>query len=260
MAPRPERLDASPREKIWGSRTLSPWFPDSEKEIGEVWFTRTQALPVLVKFLFTTQKLSVQVHPGGGSGKTEMWHILRADSGAAIALGPREPVSAEQLRKASETGEIVDLLRWFPVAPGETYFIPAGTVHAIGEGISLCEIQQNSDVTYRLYDYGRDRELHLEEALAVAHLEPHPGKTGANVACDYFATELLELDGPSCHQPREWELLAILEGEGTYGEDRFRAGEVWYVPAGAASAWIRPDSRARLFRIWVPESPKPKET
>jgi mannose-6-phosphate isomerase len=256
MEPRPERLNASHHEKVWGSRKLSPWFPDSEKDIGEVWYTREQPLPVLVKLLFTTQKLSVQVHPGGDTGKTEMWHILRAEPGAAIALGPREPVSAEQVRKASETGQIVDLLRWFAVSRGETYFIPAGTIHAIGAGITLCEIQQNADVTYRLYDYGRNRGLHLDESLAVAHLEPHPGKTDANVACEYFATEMLQLDGPSCHQPREWELLVVLEGQGTYGDQQFRAGEVWYVPAGAPSAWIRPEKQACVYRVWVPSPPK----
>lgn len=256
MDPRPERLNASLHEKVWGSRQLSPWFPDAEKNIGEVWYTREPPLPVLVKLLFTTGRLSVQVHPGGESGKTEMWHILRAEPGAAIAMGPKEPMSPEQLRNASETGEIVDLLRWFEVSAGDTYFIPAGTIHAIGEGITLCEIQQNSDTTYRLFDYGRNRGLHLEESLTVANLEPHPGKTDPNVTCEYFATEMLDLDGPSCHQPREWELLAILEGQGTYGDEQFRAGEVWYVPAGAPSAWLRTEGHARIYRIWVPSSPK----
>jgi mannose-6-phosphate isomerase len=162
-----------------------------------------------------------------------MWHILRAEPGAVIALGPRNAVSLEQVRRSSETGEIMDLLRWFPVAPGETYFIPAGTIHAIGAGITLCEVQQNSDITYRLYDYGRDRPLHLEKGLQVAHLEPHPGKSDESVACEYFCAEPMLLDGPVCHQPREWEMLAIVEGRGTYGEEPFRSGEVWYVPAGA---------------------------
>ncbi len=255
MLQRPERLAASFHEKVWGSTKLSPWFPDADRKIGEVWFTASERLPLLVKFLFTTENLSIQVHPGGAEGKNEMWHILAAEPGASIALGPRLPLSAEELRRAAETGEVVDLLRWFPVAPGETYFVPAGTVHAIGGGITLCEIQQNCDVTYRLYDYGRGRELHLDESIAAGSLEPHPGRSERDVACEYFGTELLDLDGPSCHQPREWELLTIVEGQGTYGDERFRAGEVWYVPSGAPSAWIRPEGRARIIRAWVPAPP-----
>src|SRR5688572_11533186 len=152
MTQRPERLVASFHEKVWGSTKLSPWFPNSDRKIGEVWFTATERLPLLVKFLFTTENLSIQVHPGGAAEKNEMWHILGAEPGASIALGPRRPISVEELRRAAETGEVVDLLHWFPVAAGETYFVPAGTLHAIGGGITLCEIQQNCDVTYRLYD------------------------------------------------------------------------------------------------------------
>src|SRR5205809_6708694 len=106
-----------------------------------------------------------------------MWYILRAEPGAQIALGFREPSSRERMREAAQSGEIESLLRWFPVKPGETYFAPAGTVHAIGAGIALCEIQQNSDITYRLYDYGRPRELHMDRGVAAADLEAwrHPG-------------------------------------------------------------------------------------
>ncbi len=136
-------------------------------------------MPLLVKFLFTSDNLSVQVHPNdeyaakhheGSRGKTEMWHILRAEPGAKIAFGVRVPVTKEELRTAAESGAIVDLLNWIPVRPGETYFIPAGTVHAIGGGLVICEVQQLSDVTYRLYDYkrvdkdGKERELHLDHS------------------------------------------------------------------------------------------------
>src|SRR5262249_46670605 len=146
------------------------------RKIGEVWFS-TPELPILVKFLFTTENLSVQVHPSGecGVGKTEMWHILRAAEGASIALGFRDTVTPAWARAAAESGEILEMLRWYPVRAGETYFTPAGTVHAIGAGIALCEIQQHSDITYRLYDYGRPRELHLEEGLAVSDFGTHPG-------------------------------------------------------------------------------------
>ena len=128
---RPVRLKATFQEKIWGSTNLEPWFPRSDKKIGEVWFTAESAIPVLVKFLFTSDKLSVQVHPAGAQGKTEMWHILRAEPGSQIALGFREPVSRERLREAARSGEIERLLHWVPVSAGETYFTPARTVHAI---------------------------------------------------------------------------------------------------------------------------------
>ena len=127
-------------------------------------------MPLLVKLLFTSDNLSVQVHPGdayarehhNSRGKTEMWHILRAEPEAKIALGLRERVTPERLREAAQSGEIMELLNWVPARPGDTFFVPAGTIHAIGGGLALCEMQQHSDITYRLYDYGRPRELHLE--------------------------------------------------------------------------------------------------
>ena len=132
-----------------------------------------------MKLLFTSERLSVQVHPDDGEdgprGKTEMWHILRAEPGATIALGFREPITRERLRGIRRSGEIEQLVHWIPVQAGETYFTPAHTVHAIGGGIVLCEIQQISDVTYRLYDYGRPRELHLDKAAPISDLGAHPG-------------------------------------------------------------------------------------
>src|SRR5450432_1330623 len=113
---KPVRLTPSLREKVWGKTCLSPWFPDSVKPIGETWYLAEQALPLLVKMLFTAERLSVQVHPADGEdgpmGKTEMWHILEAEPGASIALGFREPLSREKLRESTRTGEIEELLRW----------------------------------------------------------------------------------------------------------------------------------------------------
>ncbi len=171
------RLTPSFREKVWGATRLGPWFPDSDRKIGEVWFEgpfgNDADLPLLVKFIFTTEKLSVQVHPEDeyaglhhqSRGKTEMWHILAAEPGAQIAAGFRESITPEQFREAALSGAIEQELQWFDARPGDTFFIPAGTVHAIGPGLALCEIQQNSDVTYRLYDYGRPRELHLAHGV-----------------------------------------------------------------------------------------------
>ncbi len=118
-------------------------------------------LPLLIKFLFTTEALvRFRCIP---EGKTEMWHILAAEPGAKIAAGFRVPITEQKLRESAVSGEIEELLEWFEARPGDTFFIPAGTVNAIGAGLTLCEIQQWSDVTYRLFDYGRPREMHLDE-------------------------------------------------------------------------------------------------
>ncbi len=206
--------------KVWGSKRLEPLFANSEEKIGEVWFEGLPDLPLLIKFLFTTEPLSVQVHP---EGKTEMWHILAAEPGAKIAAGFREPISEEQLRASALSGEIEELLQWFEARPGDTFFIPAGTVHAIGAGLTLCEIQQWSDVTYRLFDYGRPRELHLDEGARVSRLGPHPARQSARegvlVSCPFFTTEKLLLNGKvSCKA----SMIVVLEGD---SENRRPAGQ-----------------------------------
>ncbi len=236
---RPTRLNATFHEKVWGSTDLEPLFPKFNTKIGEVWFGAETNPPVLVKFIYTTENLSVQVHP---DGKTEMWYILRAEPGARIALGFQEGISRERLREAAASGEIEKLLRWFPVKAGETYLSPARTVHAIGAGIALCEIQQNYLVTYRLYDYGRPRELHLDAAVAVADLGKHPGAAKPSeqskerqllVSCEHFETELLEIAGPAHPiQMKDSAFLVFLEGSGNLAGETFQAGEVWLIPAG----------------------------
>jgi mannose-6-phosphate isomerase len=230
-------------EKVWGSEHLEPWFPNSRAKIGEVWFEGSGDLPLLVKFLFTSGKLSVQVHPDdvyaakhhNSRGKTEMWHVLAAEPGARIAAGFREPVSTERLRAATLSGEIEELLAWHEARPGDTFFIPAGTVHAIGAGLALCEIQQLSDITYRLYDYGRPRELHIEESLAVSTREPHSAQVKADgeklVSCRYFTVTRHECSGTIevSHPP---DLLIVIDGAGNLGAERVHAGEVWFAPPG----------------------------
>lgn len=255
---KPVRLTASQKEKPWGTRDLEPWFKRPAADIGEVWFTAEPRLPILVKFLFTSGRLSVQLHPGGPRGKTEMWHVLRAREGAKIALGFREPVTRERLAHAVRTGEVVDLLRWIPVAAGETYFIPPGTVHAIGAGIALCEIQQNCDVTLRLYDYGSGRELHVEQALALADLGCHPGACAPDsdllASCEYFATESLRITAPLEYAPDadRFHLFIVLEGRGGIGGIPFTAGEVWQIPAGAERFTIHPAGEIRALRVRAP--------
>jgi len=251
------RLAPSLREKVWGRKRLAPWFPDSPVPIGEVWYLAERHLPLLVKLIFTSERLSVQVHPDDGEdgphGKTEMWHILEADPGATIALGFREPVTRERLREAAQTGEIEQLLKWVPVKPGETYFTPAHTVHAIGAGIVLCEIQQNSDVTYRLWDYGRPRELHLEQGLAVADLGVHPGAVDGVVRSKHFVTEQVGLVAGEARTPeaRNCQLWICIGGSGTIGGEPYGQGEVWLLPEGQQPE-IRSGAGARFLRTWTP--------
>ena len=171
-------------ERIWGRRDLSgPFAPPpgmGAEPIGEIWFEGAPGAALLVKYLFTAERLSIQVHPddeaararGHARGKDEAWYVLSAEPGATIGLGLTRQVSRETLRAAALDGSIERLLDWRPVAAGEFFYSPAGTVHAIGGGLSLIEIQQHLDLTYRLYDYGRPRELHLDEAVAVA--DPGP--------------------------------------------------------------------------------------
>ncbi len=240
-------------KKEWGSTQLEPWFPNSTEKIGEMWFESPNDGPLLIKFLFTTAALSVQVHPNDeyaqkhhplegktSRGKTEMWHILRAEPRAKIAAGFRQPLSAEQMHAAALSGEIENLLEWHEAHPGDTFFIPAGTVHAIGAGLTLCEIQQTSDITYRLYDYGRPRELHLEHGVRVSHLGPHAARTqpreGILVDCPYFTTEKIAVKG-SAHIPAltKDQSVIVLEGSGEVGGLPARAGQVFQLPAGESA-------------------------
>ena len=262
----PARVSPSFREKIWGSTRLAPWFPDSQKKIGEVWFDlQDESLPILTKFIFTTERLSVQVHPNdeyagqheNSRGKTEMWYILRADPGAQVAVGLREAVSPERLRQASTSGEIEQLLNWVDVQPGDCVFTPAGTIHAIGGGLALVEVQQHSDVTYRLYDYGRPRELHLERGVEVSVPGPYRAPSphdGFLAWCPYFATQELAMDSPTRYQleTRQRHLLIAIEGSGTINAHPFRSGEVWQVPEGAEEFPLEPHGPVRFLRTYIP--------
>ncbi|MBI0474129.1 phosphoheptose isomerase [Sphingomonas sp. MA1305] len=173
-------------EKPWGRHDLGFGFEDapvSGDPVGEIWFQEPgDTTPdLLIKYLFTGQKLSVQVHPddeqaharGLPRGKDECWTILSARPDSTIALGPKQPIGKDQLRADAQNGTIESDLDWVPVKAGDFYYAPSGTIHAIGGGLTLIEVQQNSETTYRLYDYGSDRELHLKDGVDVAHLEPY---------------------------------------------------------------------------------------
>jgi len=234
-------LDTKTVEKPWGKDQLpAPFETPADKRIGEIWFVPPPALPqLLVKYIFTSEKLSVQVHPSdaqteaaglGRQGKEECWLVIDAEPGAVLGIGFAGEVSAEAMRAAALDGSIEDRLVWHPVTPGDFFYIPANTVHAIGGGVSIIEIQQNSDITYRLYDYGRPRELHLEEGIGVAKGQPHdkacwkhiPERGDATlVTGPYFRLDRIDgepaeaiaakYDGPLLVIPREG--LATVEGE-----------------------------------------------
>jgi mannose-6-phosphate isomerase len=169
-------------EKPWGRTDLPAMFGAAAAPVGEIWFEHPGApLPLLVKWLFTSDRLSVQVHPsdaqavaaGLPGGKEECWVVVAADPGARLGIGTTHDLGPDALRAAAESGEIATLLDWRPVAAGDWFHIAPGTVHAIGAGVTLIEVQQAVDVTYRLFDYGRPRPLHIDAAVAVSKATPY---------------------------------------------------------------------------------------
>ena len=178
------RLKKRTVEKVWGRQHLPRAFGgDMRQPVGEIWFQDRSAgeAELLIKYLLTSEKLSIQVHPddeaararGQKRGKDEAWLIVDAEPEARIGLGLKRAVSREELRAAALDGSIEDLVDWREAHAGDFIYSPAGTVHALGPGLTLIEIQQNADLTYRLYDYGRPRELQLDDAVAAARPEPY---------------------------------------------------------------------------------------
>jgi len=240
------KLDRRYVEKPWGRTRLPPIFdPPPGQRIGEVWFTGKGEQPLLVKYLFTSERLSIQVHPddeqararGLPQGKSECWYILDAEPDATLGLGLKRSVSPVELRSAALDGSIEQLMDWRPVRAGDFFMVPSGTIHAIGGGIALLEFQQNADVTYRLYDYGRPRELHLEDGIAVARAEPYPASLAQHLSPD---DERTLVDGPrfvlACAQAdvfadrQRW--VIPLEGFARSGPDTAAPGDCMLVPPG----------------------------
>ena len=212
--------------------------------------------PVLIKLIDAKQNLSVQVHPDddyalaneNSFGKTEAWYIVEADEGAGIYLGFNRDVAKEELETAIREETLPTLLNFYPVKAGECYFIPAGTIHAIGAGCLICEIQQNSNLTYRVYDYGRrdkdgnPRELHVEKALRVANLKkyeklaPSAVENGEEVlaSCQYFHSTRLVVSGErTIHtDDTSFKCLVCVRGAGQIGTHTAKAGDSFFIPAG----------------------------
>jgi mannose-6-phosphate isomerase len=252
--------------KPWGRDTLpAPFTAPPGERIGEIWFEPDAAIPgLLVKYLFTSEKLSVQVHPSdaqagpGEVGKEEGWLVLDAEPDARLAIGFREPVDPATMRAAALDGSIEGLLEWHPVRRGDFFYLPAGTVHAIGPGLSLIEIQQNSDTTYRLYDYGRPRELHLDAGIAVASGARYPsglkrrvedGEDAVLVEGPLFRLEQVAgVPGPEVLARFPGEVLIVpVAGTVAHGDARWSAGSC--LRTGDVSAvTFAPDGRYLLVR------------
>lgn len=229
-------------EKVWGrDRLPSPFVAPDGKRIGEIWFEPPSEMPdLLVKYLFTSKKLSVQVHPStdnarpGEQGKEECWLVLDADPGAKLAIGFNQELPPETIESAARDGSIEQLLAWHDVSAGDVFFLPPGTVHAIGPGLALVEVQQNSDTTFRLYDYGRPRELHLDRAMAVADCSPYANANAGTVAergetlidATHFRLDRVEgAPSPTMRAAYPGPLLALpLEGVVSSGDSGASAG------------------------------------
>ena len=241
-------------------------------------------LPVLVKFIDACNDLSVQVHPddeyagrveNGQAGKTEMWYVVDAEPGAQLVFGLNRETSREELRRSLEMNTLERYLRYVPVHKDDVFFIAAGTIHAIGRGAIIAEIQQSSNLTYRLYDYGRlgkdgkPRPLHVDKALAVADLtgsqnprQPmrvlrySPGFARESLSrCPYFQVDrcLLNADDiPLESQPESFRVLLCLSGEGILkeGEEQlsFRKGQTIFIPATATHLTISGEATFLLVR------------
>lgn len=327
VRPEPTRIEPKFMPRIWGTRSLAPIYPGQinlSEPIGEAWLTGPQSeiasgplkgnmnsawhkmppewrgsdfatqpitgdFPLLVKFLFPTDQLSIQVHPDdafarknevpGSCGKTEMWHAVSAQPGATLLLGLVPGADPHRFQSAIEKGGLENFFERLPVFPGDSFFVPPGTPHTIGPGMILCEVQQNSDFTYRLYDFqrvdahGKPRQLHVEKAMAVIDFaHRHGGKVAPLAlpasngfrksllaACPYFASE--RWDFSSAHQahsdPARFELLVVLDGTGELkwdgGSSPYRQGECWFIPAQLGQFSLSPEKTTAILRAYVPD-------
>jgi mannose-6-phosphate isomerase len=299
-------------ERPWGVRDLRPIYTRAVKDpIGESWLTwednriangpfagRTlgelakefgrdlvgqaapyeDRFPLLVKFLFPGDKLSVQVHPddeqarksGQRCGKTECWYVLRAEPGAQVALGLKPEVTLQQFEQSIHDQRAEEMLNWVEVHSGDMLYVAAGTIHTIGGGMILVETQQTSDITYRLYDYGRPRELHVAEGLAVTKLHTNAGKvlrSGSDdphvlVRSPFFQVEKMRLRDPLPSEvtTASPHVLVAIEGAGIVESQAmepisFATGDAVVVPAGVGAYTVRPQWELEMMRMSLPTGP-----
>ena len=256
-------------------QTFSAIFRQHGEELVGTGSTHRRRFPLLMKILFPREKLSVQVHPGDAMarehgephGKTECWYALEAEPGAAVALGLHPGATQDAVKAAIESNTLEELLEWIPVAKGDMIFVDAGTVHAVGPGVVLLETQQNSDMTYRLYDYGRPRELHLEEGLKATRLQTCAGKVapqadGAGallVQSNYFRVDRYRLGGNVAEdfaaptQEPAVQLIFTASGSGSLHSEseapiQLRRGELAVVPASVSKWSLVPAEPMEILR------------
>lgn len=252
---------------------------------GMVFDKHGHDFPLLVKFIDAADDLSIQVHPGDelagkrhqSPGKTEMWYVMESNPGAQLISGFKGTVDKESYLEHLENGKLRDIMNYEDTAAGDVFFIPAGRVHAIGKGILLAEIQQSSDVTYRIYDWdrpgqdGKPRELHTGLAIDAIDFEPQDSyrtdyekaknKSVGIVDCPYFTTNVIDLD-----QMMEKDYMNIdsfviyicTEGQAdvVYGQNKtegLKKGECLLVPASLKQLTLRPKGRAKLLEVYVKE-------
>ena len=274
---------------VFAGKTLGAAWAEMTSEWRGEQLATTPEFPLLIKFLFPDDKLSIQVHPGdayafeheknaGGHGKTEMWHAISAFVGARVLLGLKPGVDKEKFLEALKQNKLENLFEAVSIKTSDTLFVPAGTPHSIGPKMVLCEIQQYSDITYRVYDYNRvdahgtPRELHIKKALDVTRFgEPAGGRVtplslpadGAArsllAACRYFATERWECS-TKCTIPVDsarFELIVILDGAGSIAwpdsAARYHRGECWLVPASQGCIDLMPEVPTTFIRTFVPD-------
>ena len=255
--------------RIEDGRTLSEAFTRKD------WGTNTDKFPffpVLTKFIDAREKLSVQVHPcdeyalknEGQYGKSEMWYIVDCDEGAGIYMGTNEPVDKDTFARAVSDGTVEKYLSFKEVKPGDVYFIPAGTIHAICQGVLIYEIQQNSTLTYRLYDYqrrdkdGNLRELHIDKAMTVSNFSPYkapeiddenPDVIGK---CEYFTTQKYKLNFTKKSflvTDESYLMISCISGEGTIEGEKISKGDTYFIPAGMGEIELSSKGEMQIITV-----------
>lgn len=267
------RLKMHRVEKPWGRRALWGCFDDQagdQAPVGEIWFQDDDdpQAELLVKYLFTSEPLSIQVHPddsaarlsGYPRGKDEAWVVLDAAAESAIAIGTKNPVARASLRAAAMDGSITAMMDWRPVRAGDVFYSPAGTVHAIGADITLVEIQQNVDLTYRLYDYGRPRELHLDAGIAASDAKPflpnfvpEQVEPGRHILCEGPKFVLERWAGATDRSLTLPDAVpgwfVPLSGQGHVDGERWIAGEVWRADGQVTFDFVQPSDALLAYPL-----------